>query len=164
MYLNPCNGYKQYVYVLNCSMHAFIHLYSTRASPKSYFYHQRILDSCIGIEMKSESGKESVEHEAFSRKLIVAAVFVGILLIWVAQLVLIWPDWTDTEMTKIGVKITTTLIGLGGVISSVALIGGAILNKSIDKFVRLGMLVAAGLILGQVLPMAMTYSSIWQLL
>jgi uncharacterized protein YacL len=114
--------------------------------------------------MKSESGEESVEHEAFSRKLIVAAVFVGILLIWVAQLVLIWPDWTDTEMTRIAVKVTTTLIGLGGMISSVALIGGAVLNRSVDKFVRLGMLVVAGLILGQVLPLAMTYSSIWTLL
>jgi hypothetical protein len=49
-------------------------------------------------------------------------------------------------------------------ISSVALIGGAVLNKSVDKFVRLGMLVAAGLILGQVMPLAMTYASIWQLL
>jgi hypothetical protein len=114
--------------------------------------------------MKSESGEESVEHEAFSRKLIVAAVFVGILLIWVAQLVLIWPDWADTETMKIAVKTATTLIGLGGMISSVALIGGAVLNKSVDKFVRLGMLVAAGLILGQVMPLAMAYSSIWQLL
>jgi hypothetical protein len=114
--------------------------------------------------MKSESGEESVEHEAFSRKLIVVAVFVGILLIWMAQLVLIWPDWADTEMAKIAVKTTTTLIGLGGMISSVALIGGAVLNKSVDKFVRLGMLVAAGLILGQVLPLSMAYSSIWQLL
>ena len=114
--------------------------------------------------MKSESGEESVEHEAFSRKLIVAAVLVGILLIWVAQLVLIWPDWADTETMKIGVKTATTLIGLGGMISSVALIGGAVLNRSVDKFVRLGMLVAAGLILGQVMPLAMTYASIWQLL
>jgi hypothetical protein len=114
--------------------------------------------------MKSGSGEESVEHEAFSRKLIVAAVLVGILLIWVAQLVLIWPDWADTETMKIGVKIATTLIGLGGMISSVALIGGAVLNKSVDKFVRLGMLVAAGLILGQVMPLATTYASIWQLL
>jgi hypothetical protein len=64
--------------------------------------------------MKSESGEESVEHEAFSRKLIVVAVFVGILLIWVAQLIIIWPDWADTEMAKIAVKVTTTLIGLGG--------------------------------------------------
>jgi hypothetical protein len=114
--------------------------------------------------MKSESGEESVEHEAFSRKLIVAAVLVGILLIWVAQLVLVWPDWADTETMKIGVKIATTFIGLGGMISGLALIGGAILNKSVDKFVRLGMLVAAGLILGQVMPLAMTYASIWQLL
>jgi len=113
--------------------------------------------------MKSESGEESVEHEAFSRKLIVAAVLFGITLIWVAQLVLIWPDWKAAEATKIAVKTTTTLIGLGGMISSVALIGGAILNKSVDKFVRLGMLVAAGLLLGQVLPMAMAYSSIWTL-
>jgi len=67
-------------------------------------------------------------------------------------------------MAKIAVKTTTTLIGLGGMISSVALIGGAVLNRSVDKFVRLGMLVAAGLIVAQVLPLAMTYSSIWTLL
>ncbi len=116
--------------------------------------------------MKSESGEESVEHEAFSRKLIVAAVLVGILLIWVAQLIIIWPDWADTETIKIASKTALTLIGLGGMISSVALIGGAVLNKSVDKFVRLGMLVAAGLILGQVTPFfsAMAYSSIWQFL
>ena len=113
--------------------------------------------------MKSESGEESREPEVFSRKLIVAAVLVGITLIWVAQLVLIWPDWEAAGATKMAVKIATTLIGLGGMISSVALIGGAILNKSVDKFVRLGMLIAAGLILGQVLPLAMTYSSIWTL-
>jgi len=114
--------------------------------------------------MQSESGEESREHGVFSRKLIVAAVLVGILLIWVAQLILIWPDWADTEMMKIGAKIATTLIGLGGMISSFALIGGAVLNKSVDKFVRLGMLIAAGFILGQVMPMAITYASIWQLL
>jgi len=84
------------------------------------------LNSGRGREMKSESG-ESVEHEAFSRKLIVTAVFVGILLIWVAQLVLIWPDWTDTETQKIAVKIATTLIGLGGMISSVACMHSQIL-------------------------------------
>jgi len=114
--------------------------------------------------MQSESGEESREHGVFSRKLIVAAVLVGILLIWVAQLILIWPDWADTETKKIAVKTALTLISLGGMISSVALIGGAVLNKSVDKFVRLGMLVVAGLILGQVMPLAMAYSSIWQLL
>jgi len=65
-------------------------------------------------------------------------------------------------MAKIAVKTTTTLIGLGGMISSVALIGGAVLNKSVDKFVRLGMLVAAGFLITQMLPFA--YSSLWQYL
>jgi len=114
--------------------------------------------------MKSESGEESVEHEAFSRKLIFAAVLFGILLIWVAQLILVWPDWTDTEMANIAVKTTMTLIGLGGTISSVALIGGAVLNKSVDKFVRLGMLIAAGLIIVQMAPLGMSYYSILQYL
>ena len=114
--------------------------------------------------MKSESEEESGEHEVFSRKLIVAAFLVGILLIWVAQLILVWPDWEDAEAMKIGVKTSITLIGLGGMISSFALIGGAVLNRSVDKFVRLGMLVAAGLILGQLMPLAMTYASIWQFL
>jgi len=114
--------------------------------------------------MKSESEEESGEHEVFSRKLIFAAVFVGILLIWVAQLIIVWPDWTDTEMAKTAVKVTTTLIGLGGMILSVALIGGAVLNRSVDKFVRLGMLVAAGFIMVQMAPLAMTFSSILQYL
>ncbi len=111
--------------------------------------------------MKSESVEESREHEGFSRTLIFAAVFVGILLIWVGQLLLTWPDWENTETMQMAVKTASTLIGLGGMISSVALIGGAVLNKSVDKFVRLGMLVAAGLIIQQVLPFAITYSRIW---
>ena len=114
--------------------------------------------------MKSESVEESMENEVFSRKSIVAAVFVGILLIWVAQLVLIWPDWENDEVKKIAVRTGSTLIGLGGMISSVALIGGAVFNRSVDKFVRLGMLIAAGLIIGQVMPLAWTYSSLWRYL
>lgn len=113
--------------------------------------------------MQSES-EESGEHEVFSRKLIVAAVLVGILLIWVAQLVLIWTELEDTEAMKIVLKTAMTLIGLGAIISSVALIGGAVLNKSVDKFVRLGMLVVAAVIIGQVLISVIAYSSIWQLL
>ncbi len=138
-------------------MHAFMHLYSARASGKSYFWHQRILDSCRGIEMESESGEESMEHEVFSGKLIVAAVLVGILMIFVAQLAIIWSDWENTEAMKIATRTASTLIGLGGMISSVALIGGAVLNKSIDKFVRLGMLVAAGFLFMQAMPLATTY-------
>lgn len=41
--------------------------------------------------------------------------------------------------------IAVTLMSLGEVISSCASIGGGITNKSMDKFVRLGVLVAAAL-------------------
>ena len=97
-------------------------MYDFFVLPKIIYRYQCILNSGRGREMQSESGEESREHGVFSRKLIVAAVLVGILLVWVAQLILIWPDWADTETKKIGVKIGTTLIGLGVMISSVALI------------------------------------------
>jgi hypothetical protein len=110
--------------------------------------------------MKSESGEESKEYGVFSRKLIVVAVLVGISLMVVGQLVVIWWGWEDTEtMRRWGwedtetmrtlYKTSRTLLGLGMMISSGVLIAGGVINKSIDKFVRLGMLVAAALIIMQ---------------
>ena len=96
--------------------------------------------------MKSESEEESRECGVFSGKLIVATVLVGLLLTWVGQLVVIWSDWEDTEAMMTVCRASMTLISLGGMISSGALIAGGVINKSIDKFVRLGMLVAAALI------------------
>ncbi|NIW50877.1 MAG: hypothetical protein GWN17_01390 [Candidatus Korarchaeota archaeon] len=98
--------------------------------------------------MKSESGEESKEYEVFSRGLIVAAVLVGIFLMWVGQLVVVWSEWEDTETI---LRTSRTLISLGGMISSGALIVGGVTNKSIDKFVRLGMLVAAAFIIMQLM-------------
>jgi len=99
--------------------------------------------------MKSESGEESKEYGVFSRKLIVTAVLVGISLMVVGQLVVIWWGWEDTEVMTTVSKTSRTLLSLGMMISSGALIGGGVINKSIDKFVRLGMLVAAALIVMQ---------------
>ena len=104
--------------------------------------------------MKSESGEESKEYEVFSRELVVAAVLVGIFLMVVGQLVVIWPEWEDTETMRTVYKTAKTLFALGGMISSGALIGGGIINKSIDKFVRLGMLVAAAFIIMQLMNWA----------
>jgi len=101
--------------------------------------------------MKSESEEESKEHEVFSRELIVAAVLVGIFLMWVGQLVVVWPESEDTETMRTLYKTSRTLLGLGMMISSGALIGGGVINKSIDKFVRLGMLVVAALIIMQLM-------------
>jgi len=113
--------------------------------------------------MKSESGEEGREYEVFSRKLIVAAVLVGIFLIWVGQLVILWQEIEDTETMKTMFRTAMTLTSLGGMISSGTLIAGGIINKSIDKFVRLGMLVAAAFIIMQLMTWAAT-SYIWQFL
>jgi len=103
--------------------------------------------------MKSESGEESKEYGVFSRELVVATVLVGIFLMVVGQLVVIWPEW-DTETMRTVYKTSRTLFAFGGMISSGALIGGGVINKSIDKFVRLGMLVAAALIIMQLMNWA----------
>ena len=114
--------------------------------------------------MKSESGEESREYGVFSRKLIVAAVLVGVFLIWVGQLVVIWSEWEDTETMKTVYRTSMTLISLGGMISSGALIAGGVINKSIDKFVRLGMLVAAALITVQLMAWGIVSYIPWQFL
>lgn len=77
----------------------------------------------------------------FSEMLIVAGVLLGILLIWIAQLIGIYGTGTDA------LKIKLVLKGLGVMLSSGALIGGGILNKNIDKLVRFGMVLVAGLLI-----------------
>jgi hypothetical protein len=96
--------------------------------------------------MKSESKEESWEHTVFS-KLIVGAVLVGIVLILFGPLVLIWVELYSLQVVEPGRLLAATLISLGGMVSCGALIVGGIINKSIDKFVRLGMLVAAASIM-----------------
>jgi uncharacterized membrane protein len=112
--------------------------------------------------MTSESGEQGTENELFSRKLIVAAVLVGIFLIWIGQLVLVWSEWEQTETMKTMYRTATTLTSLGGMILTGALIAGSVINRSIDKFVRLGMLVVAALIVMQMTTWSASY--MWQLL
>ena len=73
----------------------------------------------------------------FSEMLIVLGVLLGILLIWISQLIGIYGTGTDA------LKIKLVLRGLGMLLSSGALIGGGILNKNIDKFARFGMILGA---------------------
>lgn len=95
------------------------------------------------------------------RKLIVVAVLVGTFLVWVGQLVIVWSEIEDTETRMTILRTAVTLTGLGGMISSGALIVGGVTNRSIDKFVRLGMLVAAAFIIMQLMAWGAT-SYLWQ--
>jgi len=110
--------------------------------------------------MKSESREESREYGVFSTTLIVAAVLAGVFLIWIGHFLLIWLELDDIEAMKNIYKISMTLISFGGMLSSGVLIGGGVVNKSIDKFVRLGMLIAAALILMQMVSFSFAFQ--WQ--
>jgi hypothetical protein len=112
--------------------------------------------------MASESGEQGTENELFSRKLIVAAIVIGIFLIWVAQLIIVWAEFEDTETMKTISRIAVTLTSLGGMTLTGALIVGGIINRSIDRFVRLGMLVAAAFIIMQL--MTWLTSPMWRFL
>jgi hypothetical protein len=101
--------------------------------------------------MGSESEQKSRGNGISSTTLIVVAILAGIFLIWVGQFILIQGDWEDSEAMEIAVKTTMTLISFGGALTGSALIVGGIFNKSLDKFVRLGMLVAAALIIVQLM-------------
>lgn len=78
----------------------------------------------------------------FSEMLIVLGILLGLLLIWIAQLVGIHGGATTDAN-----KIKLTLKGIGAFLSIAALIGGGILNRNIDKFVRFGMILVAGWLL-----------------
>ena len=81
----------------------------------------------------------------FSENLVVACTLLGILVIFVGQIVNIYARTNDV------IQGSYVLMYLGRMLSSGALIGGGITNKNIDKFVRLGMLLAAGFIISSLL-------------
>ena len=88
--------------------------------------------------------------------IVVVLVLLGIILIWVGQLMIATADWEDSEEMRTVYKNNLILTGLGAMISSIALIGGALTMKDVDKFVRLGMVIAAAMIIVQLMSWGMT--------
>ena len=86
---------------------------------------------------------------------VVILVLLGIILIWVGQLMIATADWEDSEEMRAVYKNNLILTGLGAMISSVALIGGALTMRFVDKFVRLGMVIAAAMIIVQLMSWRM---------
>lgn len=82
----------------------------------------------------------SVLSRICSESLIAIGVALGILLMWIAQLVGIFGKGGDTP------KIMFFLVGLGTAILCSTLISGGILNRNIDKFVRFGMVFIGGFV------------------
>ena len=119
---------------------------------KSYFF---AITNAMIREVNYMSGKleeggqlsRPMEYRVGSVAIIVGLVLLGVILIWAGQLVVATTDWEKTEDVRAAYKTNLILTGVGSMISSVALIGGALTNENLDKFVRLGMIIAAALII-----------------
>ena len=104
-------------------------------------------------EGPNEIARSSFSAEVRTGAIVVVVILVllGIILIWVGQLMVAIADWEDSEEMRAVYKNNLILTGLGAMISSVALIGGALTMRFVDKFVRLGMVIAAAMIIVQLM-------------
>jgi|WetSurMetagenome_2_1015567.scaffolds.fasta_scaffold212343_1 hypothetical protein len=112
------------------------------------------------IEKETRSDREPI-HDVFrflfSKNLIIAALLLGILFIWIGSLVLTF----STDMT--GYRAAQTLNSLGFFITGVFLIGGGIANDSMDRYVRVGMIIIGVYMITSVLALTHLLSSIGSL-
>ena len=108
-------------------------------------------------EGSNEIARSSFSAEVRTGAIVVVVILVllGIILIWVGQLMVAIADWEDSEEMRAVYKNNLILTGLGAMISSVALIGGALTMRFVDKFVRLGMVIAAAMIIVQLMSWRM---------
>jgi hypothetical protein len=89
----------------------------------------------------------------FSKNLIIAAILLGILLIWIGALILPF----STDLT--GLRAAQTLNSLGFFIVGAFLIGGGIVNDTLDKYIRMGMIVIGVYMITAVLSIVALISS-----
>lgn len=114
--------------------------------------------NCGGkIAKEIRPGNEPV-HQVFqflfSKNLITAAILFGLLLIWIGVIILTFSsDYT-------GIRVAQVLNSLGFFAAGAFLIGGGIVNDSMDRFVRLGMIVIGVYMITSVLALTSLISSI----
>jgi len=116
---------------------------------------------CLSCGAKIEK-EARTEHEPihqvfrflFSKNLIVAAIIFGLLLIWIGVIVFTF----STDVT--GYRAAQTLSSLGFFITGAFLIGGGISNDSMDRYVRVGMIVIGVYMITMVLALSSHLSSL----
>jgi hypothetical protein len=116
---------------------------------------------CLSCGAKIEKGSRMERepiHEVFrflfSKNLIIAALLLGMLFIWIGILVVTFSN--DTT----GFRAAQTLNSLGFFITGIFLVGGGIVNDSMDKYVRVGMIVIGVYMITSVLALSHLLSSI----
>jgi hypothetical protein len=94
----------------------------------------------------------------FSKNLIVAAILLGILFIWIGVII----STFSTDLT--GWRAAQTLNSFGFTVVGIFLIGGGIVNDTMDKYIRLGMIVIGVYMITSVLSLTSLLSSIRSLI
>lgn len=89
----------------------------------------------------------------FSKNLIIAAILFGLLFAWIGIII----STFSTDLT--GLRAAQTINSLGFFVTGVFLIGGGIVNDSMDKYVRLGMIVIGVYMITMVLSLSPLVSS-----
>lgn len=97
-------------------------------------------------------------NTVFSKNLIIAAILLGLLFIWIGILVMTFS--TDTT----GYRVAMVLNSFGFFLTGIVLIGGGIANDTIEKYVRLGMVVIGVYMMTIVLSLPGLLSSIRNLI
>ena len=99
-------------------------------------------------------------NTVFSKKFIILGVCLGILFIWIGMVIGNFSiGYPYSDVNFYGPKFAATINSLGFAILAVALIGGGIQNRRIDKFVRMGMVFGGTLSIGLSLDV-----SLWTIL
>ena len=99
-------------------------------------------------------GLKNLADTLFSKMIIMLAICLGFLLAWIGKILTIFTDFGTTSYDAGTVLLFTGLSGMGFV-----MLGGALLNKKFDKYIRLGMLVSGGLIIVLALTLTAMYSA-----
>jgi len=88
----------------------------------------------------SSGGLQGIADTIFSKMIIMLGICIGLLLAWIGKIITIFTSGTAYQAGS--VLVFTGLVGMGFV-----LLGGGLLNKNIDKTIKLGMIVAAGILI-----------------
>jgi hypothetical protein len=102
---------------------------------------------------------ENVEDTFFTKKTIIGGIFIGIIIALIANLTVTF-GFTSFTSNYFFIQFTSALSTIGISIIGSFLILGGISNTSIDKFVRLGMVVAGGSLIAMALSAISSLSSL----
>ena len=103
------------------------------------------------VKQSSGAGMKGFADTIFSRMMIMLGVSIALLLAWIGKILTIFTSGTVYQVGNI-----LTFTGLTGI--GFILFGGAFLNTKLNNYIRLGMIVAAGILITFALAMSFSFS------